>query len=690
MACQNPSHGYNPPQQPDSQPRTAAYAYPHFPNPSPAAPYFSAGLDYLHHRIGVLETELAQALADKVAAEYTAQYVLRLMAAADRQKQTNSLNGAGETPGLHQEICRLKSENATLRDRIREARPCVPMDNKSARQMAPTSSTLVDLMDHEDELAADVCDASINSEDDLEELNDYAQAPPRLDLATNGKTYRQKAEPSFEVLIEEPCRPLIQRFRDNHAQDFMRSKLAVPSQKEHCYMVSQSSAPTVPKGKEAHCFNQAPAHQVYSNPTNRYPLDIHNTFEAHRRGTAGTSKAPGGQRLHSVDTPDDSFGDSDDADQLRTIVADGLAIDWNTDVHCGREPSNATSIDVTCGPGKLFSTEVEREKIIREHKYSAGSTDNAFPDLFRYGLQYKPGPGQTNTFQTLSISNLPVDVSLNELMSRLRGGMVVSCQLLNTYSITGSHSALVRFLHEREALAYADFASANPIMFHRQRAHVSVVQTPSWPLSFRLYKAMFEHQHTRSLEVRNYPRAIPPTQLARDLRVSRGTYGNAIEHMQMRKDGVLELRFSSIFHAGKAFGVLSTWRAYRSCRITFAKDPCTLPLETLKEYDPTSTVAAKQMSKLTGRAEDDPIASKTPNLLSMMNCDQVTPSTSASELVGNTLVQSIWATPVSSQLGITYDEKALLREVPTRTNAGLDGVPEDVDVGEYLSANSTG
>ena len=233
--------------------------------------------------------------------------------------------------------------------------------------------------------------------------------------------------------------------------------------------------------------------------------------------------------------------------------------------------------DATCGPNELFSSRDDREYAIKDHQSSVGFQKCRLPDLFRYGVRYEPPAGQTDTFKMVSIMNLPTDISLKELMSKIRGGTVVSCSLLDTKSITGKLSALVRFTHEHAALAYDDFAAAHPIVFRGSRAHITTIKTPSWPLSFQQTKAIFDHHHTRCLEVVNFPRHIPPAQLTRDLR------SRAVEHMQMRKDGNLELRFSSIDHADRAYGLLTTVHKYRQCGVSFAEDPCALPLDTLLE-----------------------------------------------------------------------------------------------------------
>lgn len=235
-----------------------------------------------------------------------------------------------------------------------------------------------------------------------------------------------------------------------------------------------------------------------------------------------------------------------------------------------------------CTLEEIYTNASEFHHACAIHQRSTRAGEPRFPDFFRYGIRFQPSPATPNTFQTLSFMNLPPKIVMAELMDKVRGGIVISCQLFDTTGITGSLSARVRFLQESEALAYDDFAAANAITFHRRRARVSVVQTPSFPLSPRLIADILKGGRTRCLEVHNFPRRIAQYLLLHDLRIL-GTQTTGIERMQMRKGRVLDLRFSSIWHAERAYAKLVSYRNYRSCRIVWTKDPCALPLNTLKE-----------------------------------------------------------------------------------------------------------
>ena len=192
--------------------------------------------------------------------------------------------------------------------------------------------------------------------------------------------------------------------------------------------------------------------------------------------------------------------------------------------------------------------------------------------------------------------NLPLKTKVSELMNKIRGGTVVSCQLLDTVSISGSFSVLVQFLYEQDAIAYEDFAAENPIYFAGQRAHIKLIQTPSWPI------VLSDQQHTRCLKLYNFPTNIKQAQLRGDLRMHKASRIMTIENMRMHKGQVLEVRFSSIKYAEKAYDVLTTNRAYKQCRVTFSRDPCTWPLDTLIEGD---MFGAAKSAPLTVARQDD-------------------------------------------------------------------------------------
>jgi len=280
-------------------------------------------------------------------------------------------------------------------------------------------------------------------------------------------------------------------------------------------------------------------------------------------------------------TVDDLLGNcvTEDIKASHSRVYVGLE---NTHGISGVEDAKISKNSNNCALEQVFENASELHNPSVLHRRYAGRDNRQIPEFFRYGVRFQPSPAMSNTFQTLSFMNLPPSVTMQELIAKIRGGIVVSCQLLDTTSITGSLSARVRFLQESAALAYDNLAAANPIILHGQKAHVSIVRTPTFPLSSSMLEKIIQGGRTRCLEISNISKDITATRLLRDLKIS-SMQTTGIEHMQMRKNRVLDLRFSSIWHAERAYAKLVSFRVYRCCGVSWARDPCALPLNAMNE-----------------------------------------------------------------------------------------------------------
>ena len=233
----------------------------------------------------------------------------------------------------------------------------------------------------------------------------------------------------------------------------------------------------------------------------------------------------------------------------------------------------------------------ERERAIYAHKLSVGDQGHRFPDLFRYGIRFRPGPMETDLYRTVLMDNLPTDLRLSRLLEHVKGGAIASARLLNTTKINGGSSAIITFVHESGAIALERRASHRALEIDGFPARVTLLPTPTYPMSGILRAAITKHGHTRCLEIRNFPRGIKPADLELDLRVCKVMTTHRIEFKKMRSDGVLELRFTSIGYAGHAFGLFACIRRYEQCAVTFVPDPCSQPWD--DDLDEMSTAARK-------------------------------------------------------------------------------------------------
>lgn len=184
----------------------------------------------------------------------------------------------------------------------------------------------------------------------------------------------------------------------------------------------------------------------------------------------------------------------------------------------------------------------------------------------------------------------------------------MDAKLLDTIQITGKKSALIIFLHEHAAMAFENYAKKTPVMISGVTAQVRVVSTPTWPIRIPLRKAIFDHHHTRCLEVYNFPEQISARRLRNDLMVCVEMYSDRITYMQKRKDGIVELQFSSVDWAGHAYGMLSSYRSYQTCTPYFAPDPCARPLESLQGQQMACTAVVEPVAKHAAAPDVEPAA----------------------------------------------------------------------------------
>lgn len=234
----------------------------------------------------------------------------------------------------------------------------------------------------------------------------------------------------------------------------------------------------------------------------------------------------------------------------------------NVPTQSSLEPTSSNNLATTLGKTAL----------------EAGQERKKLPEFFNYGLQYRPVPDTWNILRTLVIANIPAKANMTAVLHQVRGGLIVDAKLLDTTSITGAKTAMVTFLHERTAIALEMQTKKYPIIIDGQVTQTTVLKSPTWPCSIFSLKGSFDGTRTRCLEIAKYPRQISPTQLRRKLEVCSAMKWDRIEHMGLRDDGVLVLRFESIASALQAQSIFSSSRVFRGCVIKFAPDPCVQPL----------------------------------------------------------------------------------------------------------------
>ena len=254
--------------------------------------------------------------------------------------------------------------------------------------------------------------------------------------------------------------------------------------------------------------------------------------------------------------------------------------------------------DVRWNKKDFFESRTEREMALRIHQREAGIRDVGFPEFFVHGLQYTPTDPDSDSLRTTLILGLPAGTRMMHVLDKVRGGLIIDAQLLDTLSVTNTITAKVVFHRAEAAELYKSFVHDHPFTINGATIQVRILATPTWPINLRLRKAIGELSQTRCFEVHNIPSNIDPAVIKQDLCFSSVMKVGGLESMNVIREGILGLRFSSIRYAGQASGIFLSFPRYRGCKVHWLPDPCAQPLETLLEPSkpPTSTNTEKTVT----------------------------------------------------------------------------------------------
>ncbi|KAL2004723.1 hypothetical protein VTN00DRAFT_3251 [Thermoascus crustaceus] len=227
------------------------------------------------------------------------------------------------------------------------------------------------------------------------------------------------------------------------------------------------------------------------------------------------------------------------------------------------------------------SPEKERGVANYRNNYNLISPRKASSELwiFQYGLRYIPALAeQGNAFRTIKIEDLPLSTTMDQVLEALRGGKVYSAHLLNTGFMTGYHTAIIVFLYQSQAEEVSRRASESGFFVGSKRAKVSVLNTPTYPMSAEMERLIFEEGFTRCVALYNFDHE---TMIGKLYAVLKSCicwdYLECIEHGYDKK--AICIRFHCIKAAAKAFKLLRVHFHFRTCKVEFASDPCARPAE---------------------------------------------------------------------------------------------------------------
>ncbi|KAF7114490.1 hypothetical protein CNMCM5793_008794 [Aspergillus hiratsukae] len=186
--------------------------------------------------------------------------------------------------------------------------------------------------------------------------------------------------------------------------------------------------------------------------------------------------------------------------------------------------------------------------------------------IFQYGLRYIPAGGEPNIFRTVRIEKLTSNMTLSQILPSVPGE-IYSASLCNTSPITGYNTVIVVFMLEKDALNFVQTSKEGlPLGFCV--ASVTLIHTPTYPMTTEMSQLIHEKGYTRCLVISNLRGSLRGI-IHRELR--RSGYYKYIERVGEGQGGDVYVRFYSIKIAAAAYDLIQGDPSFERCSIKFLR-----------------------------------------------------------------------------------------------------------------------
>lgn len=188
--------------------------------------------------------------------------------------------------------------------------------------------------------------------------------------------------------------------------------------------------------------------------------------------------------------------------------------------------------------------------------------------VFQYGLRYIPSMTETNIYRTVTIENLPVNISLSQVLSNVPGE-VYSSHLFDTRAITGYNTVIVVFLSESEARSFVK-KSEEGLHVGSALAKVALVNTPTYPMPADMDNNLVNKGHSRCLVVSDVSATIQ-----KDICgvLNRSANHSYIERVKAGPSAdQVTIRFHCIKSAAAMLPLLQRHPSFRKCSFSFMNE----------------------------------------------------------------------------------------------------------------------
>ncbi len=205
--------------------------------------------------------------------------------------------------------------------------------------------------------------------------------------------------------------------------------------------------------------------------------------------------------------------------------------------------------------------------------------------LFQYGW---PSSG---CLLTVLISNIPITVTLTEVLDTVRGGKVIRATYLTTAGMKtvppmSTNMVSVQFQDMRKANAFANFCQLNPMQFTEAGAlqptvaSVELMHTPTRPLHHRLVTDLLRGNLTRIFFIVDPELRLTPTEALNAILERGWTHHIKYPLAHGRKeDSILFFEFAEIMDAAEVWNIVHQASAvFGGLSKGFLPDPCDRPL----------------------------------------------------------------------------------------------------------------
>lgn len=173
--------------------------------------------------------------------------------------------------------------------------------------------------------------------------------------------------------------------------------------------------------------------------------------------------------------------------------------------------------------------------------------------------------------------NIPLGTSVADVTAKIRGGLIVSIELLNAGKTRSrsvrSMTARVVFFTEASASRYCNFRETYPLLLGNELIEILHLKTATWPMENLVAAAILNNRHTRCLSVQHFPAHLSFSHLYTELGYIECSHKIAIESI-WEVGGEIRINFTSIAAANAAYEKLNEYPIFEPCQAMFVTDPC--------------------------------------------------------------------------------------------------------------------